>query len=66
MADTKSEPILPIHKVLKLSRYPEIPGDPFALKDDLILVLFFNLACGYENMNVVSPFLCKNQSNHVT
>ncbi len=44
---------------------------PLALKDDLILVSFLKLASGYENTNliycnaVLSPFLCKNQSNHV-
>ncbi len=45
-----------------------------ALKDDFILVLFLNLASGYENMNdhfflcrkALLAFLHKNQSNHVT
>jgi len=30
---------------------PETPGGPLALKDDFILVSFFNLANDYENMN---------------
>ncbi len=30
---------------------PETPGGHLALKDDFILVLFFNLASSYENMN---------------
>ncbi len=48
----KGEPILPIRKVRKLRRAHETPGGPLALKDDLILVSFLNLASGYENMNV--------------
>ncbi len=46
-----TEPILPIRKISKLRRAPETPGGPLALKDDIILVLFLNLASGYENMN---------------
>ncbi len=34
------ELILPIRSIRKLSRAPEEPGGPFALKDDFILVLF--------------------------
>ncbi len=46
-----TEPILPIRKVRKLRRVPETTGAPLNFKD-LILVLFFNLASGYESMNV--------------
>ncbi len=46
-----AELILPIRGIRKLHRAPETPGGPLALKDDLILVLFLNLASGYENMN---------------
>ncbi len=35
----------------KLHRASETPGGPLALKDVLILVYFFYLASGYENMN---------------
>ncbi len=45
------EPILPIRRIRKLRRAPETPGGPLALKYVLILVSFFNLASGYENMN---------------
>ncbi len=43
--------ILPVRKIRKLRRAHETPGGPLALKDILILVLFLNLASGYENMN---------------
>ncbi len=37
------EPILRICRIRKLRRAPETPGGPLALKDVLILVLFFSL-----------------------
>ncbi len=40
-----------VRRIRKLRRAPETPGGPLALKDDVILVLFCNLASGYENMN---------------
>ncbi len=42
--------ILPIRRIHKLRRAPKHQG-PFALKDDFILVSFWNLASSYENMN---------------
>ncbi len=36
------EPILPIRRIRKLRWAPETPGGPLALKDDFILVLFWN------------------------
>ncbi len=51
-AGMKSEPIVPIRRIRKLRRAPETPEPKnLALKDVLILVSFFNLASGYENMN---------------
>ncbi len=47
----QSEPILPIRRIRKMRRGPETSGGPLALKDVLILVLFFNLVRSYENMN---------------
>ncbi len=46
-----TEPILPICRIRKLHRAPETPGGPLAPKDVLILVSFWSLARGYENMN---------------
>ncbi len=46
-----AEPILPIRRIRQLRRAPETPGGPLALKEDFILVLFFKLGNGYENMN---------------
>ncbi len=42
-----AELILPIRRIHKLRRAPETPGDPLALKDVLIIVLFLSLASGY-------------------
>ncbi len=59
-----------IRKIRKLCRAPKTPGGPLALKDDFILVSFWNLASGYKNMNdnfiLMSPFLRKYQSIHLT
>ncbi len=66
------EPILPIRRIHKLRRAPETPGGPLALKDDLIIVLFWIWPLAMKTWMIIycnaalSPFLCKNQSNHVT
>ncbi len=67
-----TEPILPIRRIRKLCRAPETPGGPLAPKDVLILVSFWSLERGYENMNdhlfkwgALSPSLRKNMSNYV-
>ncbi len=51
---TETEPILAIRRIRKLRRAPETPGPPPPCSQrgfHFILVLFFNLASGYEDMN---------------
>ncbi len=66
------EPILPIRRIRKLCRAPEPPGAPLLSK---LISFYFHFRIWSTAMKtqmtiycnaVLSPFLCKNQSNHVT
>ncbi len=69
---SNAEPILPIRRIRKLRRAPETPGDPLALKYDLILVVFFIMPTAMKTWWFIvmqygrRPFYVTNLSNHVT